>query len=158
MTWTPPKTDWVTGNLVAASNLNEIGADLAYLLTPNSFLVNENTGTYTTTSTTAVNVGANYSVSITTYGGHLVVGASGILSMSAGTGFLVIDIDGTDVTMYQTANANADYRGFFSFILPKMALLAGLHTVSLQFYVNNVANTATITKTYAPLIFWGIEL
>ena len=31
MAWTTPKTDWATGDLVAANELNEVGEDLQYL-------------------------------------------------------------------------------------------------------------------------------
>ena len=33
MAWTTPKTDWETGELVAASDMNEIGENLAVLKT-----------------------------------------------------------------------------------------------------------------------------
>jgi hypothetical protein len=162
MAWTAPRT-WTNNELVDATIMNaHVRDNLSYLLNPSSFFVSENTGTYTTNSPTAVNVGANYSKIITTNGGPILIGFQGIVSIgTAGAQFayLGLSIDsGAMIPVNYTGTQSTNYAGYLSFSYLYNSLAAGSHTFALQWYVT-ASTTGTITKLAAvPLLFWGIEL
>lgn len=162
MAWTSPRT-FTTGELITAAMLNvHIRDNLNYLLSRNLFYVLEATSTYTTTSTTFTAVNATYNKTVTTSGGTVVISASGILSISAGIVVtqIGVSVDGgapTAYNTYSTTNANADYRGQFSLIVYITGLSAASHTFNLQ-WLTAATTTATLTKTYAPLVYAGWEV
>lgn len=162
MVWTP-LVAWNDNQLVDANTMNlQVKDNLAYLLSPNRFFVSENSGTYTTTSITAANVGANYSKTITTYGGPILIGFQGIVSIgTAGAQFayLGLSIDSGAMTPCNyTGTQSTNYAGYLSFSYLYNSVAAGSHTFALQWYVT-ASTTGTITKLAAvPLLFWGIEL
>src|SRR5689334_15175635 len=98
-TWANAKENWIAGELVLATDMNLIGNDLNWLKTPPTanYLVNQGSD-YTTTSTSFVNVdGTNLSLTITTAGGNVLIGFSGVVSnTTVGTvTYLDVEIDGT---------------------------------------------------------------
>lgn len=160
MAFTTPRT-WVTGELITASIMNtHIRDNLLYLISRNLFYVLESTSTYTTTSTTFTAVHANFSKTVTTSGGTVVLYLSGILSSSASVAtYIGVSVDGatpTNYNYYQTANANADYRGHFSLVIYVTGLSAASHSFNVQW--QTASGTATITKTYAPFTYAGWEV
>lgn len=130
----------------------------------------DQTADYTTTSTSFADVdSANLSASVTTSGGAMLIGFSGVMLSGAASNayraFLDVSIDGTRVggddgliSHYGVYTANA------SFVVVTAALSAASHVIKLQWKVSNVANTTTMyagAGTSAADIhprFWGIEL
>lgn len=153
MPWNGVKTR-VEGEPVLAADENTYYNDnLLYLLAPNSFEVVENSGTYTTTSATLVDVHANYSKNIVTFSGYLTIYVTVDISTSVpGTGncVIVVDVDGTDYIIHSSTGG---YEGSW---LRRIELAAGAHTVKLQFR-NDGVRTTTIDKTWTPLIFGAVD-
>ncbi len=95
MAWTTPKTDWSTGELVAASDLNTIGENLAALR-------NLGKAAYTTSEDIVADTrdfthidGDNLNLTITTAGGDVLVHFHGsIILARAYSVFLDIEVDG----------------------------------------------------------------
>ena len=76
MAWTTPKTDWATGELVSADDLNAIGENLALLRNPPTALgtlpVRVETG-----SAVYIDVHSNFNLELTTTGGDVLAVFSG---------------------------------------------------------------------------------
>ncbi len=76
MTWTAPKTDWTTGELIAADDMNAIGENLAALNNQKATAIYTTTESIfaTSSSRSFVDVdSANLSLTITTTGGDVMV-------------------------------------------------------------------------------------
>lgn len=96
MAWTTPKTDWATGELVAASDLNAIGENMAALVAPP-------TAVYTTTADIAFSASTeftdvdsdNLNLTISTNGGDVLVHFHGSMSQYDNRWFsLDVEVDG----------------------------------------------------------------
>lgn len=146
--WSSPKT-WAVGELVTAALLNaHLRDNLDFLKTPPTaaYILNE-TGDYTTTSTSFVNVDvAKLTLSITTAGGDVLIGFCGSILESAGTVFFDVDIDGTrtagDDGICTVTASSSTARTNATFFKLVQGLAPGLHLFKLQWKVN--AGTATL--------------
>ncbi|MCY4018070.1 MAG: hypothetical protein OXG39_01555 [Chloroflexi bacterium] len=140
MAWTTPKTDWSTGELVAASDLNAIGDNLAALR-------NLGKAAYTTTEDIvadnrdfALIDSNNLNLTITTTGGDVLVHFHGsITQVSHKSVFLDIEIDGASIggvdgTFVNQLIWNKNYtaRSLLSFTRLIQNLSAGSHIFKLQ--------------------------
>jgi hypothetical protein len=152
MAWTTPKTDWANNDLVAASNLNDIGNNLAALKAPPTalFVANESSD-YTTTSTTFVNVdgtSGKFFLTITTTGGDVLVGFSGTVMSSGGSIFFDVEVDGArtagDDGLMAASPASSSARTAVTFFKLIQGLAAGSHNFKLQWKENVGAGTATL--------------
>ncbi|MCY4071253.1 MAG: hypothetical protein OXG60_08130 [Chloroflexi bacterium] len=95
MAWTTPKTDWETGALVSPGDLNAVSENLAEL-----DRVRKTIAAHTTkadisipNSSTFVDIGNNFNLTITTAGGDVLVHFHG--TVTAHDFKLDLDIDGT---------------------------------------------------------------
>ena len=81
MAWTTPKTDWATGELVAASDINAVGENLAALKQPStaSYVTPEDISGDTNNVFRDVD-GTNLNLTITTTGGDVIVHFEGVLA------------------------------------------------------------------------------
>ena len=138
MAWTTPKTDWETGELVAASDMNAIGENLAALQHPA-------TAAYTTTAhidkyaREFADVDSdNLNLTITTTGGDVLVHLHGLVELrDRQTARIDVEVDGTrqggdDGIARIYAERDANERENTSFTRLIQNLNAGSHTFKLQ--------------------------
>lgn len=156
MAWNAPKIDWATGNLVAASDLNDIGNNLAYLKSPPSaqYVLNE-ASNYTTTSGSLVDIDATIgklALQVTPAGTDVMVHFHGTfahgtsdriwLEVAVGTGSppsSFVAVGGDNGVIFQTVS------GFqtLSFTRLVTGLTPGtLYTFKMQW--RTIASTATL--------------
>jgi hypothetical protein len=150
-TWAAAKENWIAGNLVLATDMNLIGNDLNWLKAPPTanYVLNQGSD-YTTTSSSFVNVdGTNLSLAITTAGGNVLIGFSGVVGNNtlAAVVYLDVDIDGAgrfagDDGIVAIQHSVAGHMYNASFVVLKTGLVAGLHTFKLQWKVQ--AGTGTL--------------
>ncbi len=156
MTWTTPRT-WVTNELVTADVLNEhVRDNLNALKAPPtaSYILGTS---YSTTSTTYVNVDStNLALTITTTGGDVVVGfnGAGVMAVLGNSGYLTVSMDNVNVAgaygiTFLTSSAVVPIS--FAFLLRDLS--PGVHTFRLQWKVSG--STATL---YATGEFWVREM
>ncbi|MCY3831993.1 MAG: hypothetical protein OXG85_03180 [Chloroflexi bacterium] len=133
MAWTTPKTDWKTGELVAASDMNAIGENLAVLrnLGSASYITTERISklghTYTDVDS------ENLNLSITTSGGDVLVGFSGSLTRNNDNScHLDIDVDGVSQggVISQGVPGHSVYSVSFTRMI--QGLSAGSHSFKLR--------------------------
>jgi len=138
MAWTTPKTDWETGALIAASDMNEVGENLATLKNPA-------TAVYTTTEEITVlhapefaDVdGDNLNLSITTAGGDVLVHLHGTGRRRSGDTDCDFDIDvdgnrqGGDKGILSTRLYSYYHDLSFTHLIQNLS--AGNHTFKLQY-------------------------
>ncbi len=148
MAWTTPKTDWTTGELVAASDLNAIGDTDNFLFNgwAGDRYVRNNGSNWTTTSTSYVDVDAtNLASTITTNGGDVLVIFTGNVQNSAVAGCrMALDIDGTTteaITLVNPYNTGKHVNMSFAYLIT--GLSAGSHTIKLR-WRNITASTMTL--------------
>ncbi len=154
MAWTTPKTDWATGDLVAASNLNEIGDNFNALMTRlengASSSIDRSTN-YSTGSATWLDVDAtegNFKHTITTSGGNVLVGFTGTFGYGSGTSRIMgldLNIDGSryagdDGIVSHRFESDVNTVSFTALIT---GLSAGEHIFKLQWAV--LASSTTFT-------------
>ena len=156
MAWTTPKTDWTTGNLVAASDLNAMGDNLVFVkdrldATTHQYLLDE-VSNYTTTSTSFVDVDStNLSFSITTNGGDVICSFYGEVAVSSSSNRTInfnIAVDGTPQVSENGLVGiigKDSNRLWFSFVYIITGLTAGTYDISLQWKIN--ASTAILHAT-----------
>lgn len=147
---------WLSGAAISLANLNRINNTLDYLHVPPYVNVREDSGTYVTSSTSPVNVGVNFTVTIDTEGGHILIGVGGLLKIntpSAYVEYLGLSLDGSFVKLFSTDIGRA-----FDKTHLWVAPAAGSHTIALQYYVNNASAIATLDKADTPLYLWALEL
>ena len=131
MAWTTPKTDWETGELVAASDMNEIGENLATLKQPA-------TAVYTTTENITdrsrnsfADVDSNFNLTLITTGGDVMVHFHG--SLSYGDRKFDVEVDGSrigDSNHGLWSTHPHDYQVSLTHLI--QGLSAGSHTFKLQ--------------------------
>ena len=136
MAWTTPKTDWETGELVAASDMNAIGENVAALKQ-----VSENVAVYTTTANASLGSSDfadvdsdDLNLTITTTGGDVLVHFHG--SVYGGI-YLDIAVDGSrlggnDGILRNHHHRNGSETSLLSFTRLIQNLSAGSHTFKLQ--------------------------
>ncbi|MCY4072223.1 MAG: hypothetical protein OXG60_13075 [Chloroflexi bacterium] len=141
MAWTTPKTDWSTGELVAAADLNSIGDNLAALR-------NLGKAAYTTTKDIVSNTrnfthidGDNLNLTITTTGGDVLVHFHGSIGLWDGQSvFLDIEVDGSRLGgndgllrhQFVNVSGSAQVANLVSFTRLIQNLSPGSHTFKLQ--------------------------
>ena len=160
MAWTTPKTNWTTGELVAASDMNNIGENLAALKQPA-------TAVYTTTADVQINSGTfvdvdsdNLNLTITTTGGDVLVHFHGSVHLGRREGvYFDVDVDGTRqggvdgiLRSYFYADKSGDVYEAMSFNRLIQNLSAGSHTFKLQWKTRG----SILLKTGAQ--FWVREI
>lgn len=158
MVFTTPRT-WVTNELVTAAMLNEqIRDNLSYLLTPASFFITSS-ATLTTTSSSYANVTGLVSSSITTYGGHFLMGISGFVNATTGQVDIAMAHDGANEIVVHRSNSSV----YFAGVALKASLAAGAHTFSARWRQSG-GGTATMRGAdnagvaYGQIVFWGLEI
>jgi len=172
-TWTTPAT-WSNSVLVDATDLNtNVRDNMDYLFTrPRTVSNSDAAANVTTTSTSFTDVdgaGSEFTISVATNGGRLMIGFVGALVVAGGVttyrGYLDVDVDGARlggddglVLFYYP------YSGNVSFVVVTGVLSVATHTVKLQWKTNNVANTltcymgaGTASANMHPQ-FWAIEV
>ncbi len=157
MAWTTPKTDWETGELVAASDMNAIGENLAARR-------NLAIAAYTTTASTRMDArnfsdvdSDNLSLTITTTGGDVLVHFHGMVYVGSRNAVSFdLDVDGTRQggndgigRMYAT---NSNVQTLLSFTRLIQGLSAGSHTFNLKCKSNGAINLAAGAQ------FWVREI
>lgn len=147
--------------------VNNIQGNINYLLAPNYFSYYEKaTVSYSTTSTTAVDVHENLTKTITMNGGHLLLIISGNFYVTSASyyGYLDIAIDGTRIGhstsgFFVTGQTLTDWRARFltTYLVPAETVGTGSKQVKLQWWVSG--GTAYLTAQLgAPLYFIGVEI
>ena len=162
MAWTTPKTDWETGELVAASDLNAVGENLAALR-------NRVRAAYTTTEdiTTALESefedidGDNLNLTIKTSGGDVLVHFDGSIKPSL-HGDLSFDVNvdgvrlgGNDGILPFRNHYKGSEISVVSFTRLIQNLGAGSHVFKLQCKRKNASMSVTL---YAGAQFWVREI
>ena len=163
MAWTPLKTDWTTGELVTAEDMNAVGENLRILRTLES-------AAYTTLSN--INARAsfftdvdsdNLSLTITTTGRDVLVHFHGSVWRSGrnsrdGNGYYDVDVDGirlgNDNGLLSTMLQEPSKAVSFTHLI--QGLGAGSHTFKLQW--KNVVNHHTYQNLRAGAHFWVREI
>lgn len=151
-TWTTPAT-WANSVLVDATQLNtHIRDNMDYLFTrPRSVNTVNAAADYTTSSTSFVDVdgtGAltDFTLSVTTTGGRLLVGFVGTINVSSSyRGYLDVEIDGVRIGG-DDGLFNFGYSVFAlpcSFVAMTDVLSVGTHAVKLQWKTYNAASVLT---------------
>jgi hypothetical protein len=171
-TWTDPKS-WVTGELVTAADLNTYLRDnLLFLRNVTSFNHVEVDATYSTTSTTWVDIDATQlSLTVATHGGVLLLGAEMAVAMSNGLERAHFDVtlNGTrlggshgllahDVVHNAYIFASDPLVVSFQHFIP--ALPAGTHTLTLQWFRQGGSPTISLADTASggiPVQFYAME-
>lgn len=158
MVWTTPQT-W-TAALVTVAEFNEqIRDNLDALKDPPSdkYLVNEGSD-YSTSSTSYVNVDAtDLALTITTFGGDIVVHFHGTVNNSGAGSYFDVDVDGVryggDDGIIRVIGGIGSQTSATSFTILIEGLSAASHTFTLQWRV--VGGTATM---YAGAGTSGLDL
>ena len=143
MAWTTPKTDWTTGELVSASDMNAIGENLAALRSLSATVaVYTTTGDIQIDSNTFVDVDSdNLNLTITTAGGDVLVHFHGSVHLNRREGgYFDVDIDGAHQggndgilrIYFSPPRDNGDAYKTVSFTRLIQNLSAGSHTFKLQ--------------------------
>lgn len=139
MAWTTPKTNWATGELVTAQDMNAVGENLATLKVPPT-VAHITTAELLTAGSTTNFVDAdsdNLSLTISTSGGDELAHFDCMVSATRNVAlylYLDIEIDGNrlgDEFGIALARANQNRHGH-SFTRLIQGLNAGSHTLKLQ--------------------------
>lgn len=153
MAWTTPKTNWDTGELVAASDMNAIGENLAALDT-----VRETVAAYTTTADISDplrnsfgDVDSNFNLTLTTAGGDVLMHFEA--RVYVGDRRFDVEVDGSRIGHSDNGiwRSHSDDR-YVCFTRLIQGLGAGSHTFKLQ---SKGPNDRTL---YAGAQFWVREI
>lgn len=134
MAWTTPKTDWTTGELVSASDMNAVNENLAALKNPAtaSFTTTADIVTPNNNRTFDDIDSDNLNLTITTTGGDVLIHFHGPFT----SGFIIIDVEVDGTRRGDTNNGmvttDNDRWHFVSFTRLIQGLNAGSHTFKLQ--------------------------
>lgn len=158
MAWTTPKTNWTTGELVTAQDMNAVGANLAVLKDPATALYVTSADAYAAIATFADIDSTNLSLEITTAGGDVLVHFCGVMKgkYSSIDIYLDIDVDG---------NRLGGDKGILAVWMPRQHqvvsfsrliqnLSAGSHTFKLQWKNDGLNGTYLIAGAQ----FWVREI
>lgn len=146
MAWTTPKT-WGTEVLTSSDMNTYVSDNLTYLedtIEGLARLTKTTTSTYSTTSTSFVNIdGAETVISITTSGRHVLVSATGRMTNIPESGVVVLQllIDGTAV--FQRAVSGAYVNNEIVYIAT--GLSAGAHTFRLQYRTTGTSSISYVS-------------
>ena len=134
MAWTTPKTDWATGELVTAEDMNAVGENLAALAAPVSASF-RTTQRYERYTNNYVDIDSdNLSLTITTTGRAVLAHFHGYVYGAAGatlTTYIAVDVDGTRYVGMGSALEDNYYTPMvFTLLLEDLS--AGPHTFKMQ--------------------------
>lgn len=168
MPWNTPNTSWVDNQIVGASDMNEIGENLNYLLAqPNDYYNVNEASNYQTTGTTFADVDTtDLGLTITTNGGDVLIGFQGsFVGSTTLIGYLDVEIDGVrdggdDGYIEFVVTTTTDQSG--AFVRLKTGLSAASHTFKLQWKTSTgtltmYAGAGTATHDIHPQ-FWVKEV
>ncbi len=152
MAWTTPKTNWTTGELVSAGEMNAVSENLAEL-----DRVRKTVAVHTTKddiaiphSNTFVDIDSNFNLTITTAGGDVLVHFHGVVVN--GPFRIDVEVDGTrlghDEYGLRRGEPNHELLNFTHLV---QNLSAGSHTFKLQ-----GRNHRTTLRSHAQ--FWVREI
>lgn len=162
MAWSGVKTVVAGEPILIEDHNSYVNNNLLYLLTPNQFRVVDTSSSYNSTSTSYTNVNAALAKSITMHGGHLLVGASGVLSTGnpAIEVNLAVAIDGWyDILIARVGNGISGGAVQISILLDASLVPAGAHYISLRFKTTNASYAVTFAgNANPPIHFWGVEI
>ena len=134
MAWTTPKTDWETGELVAASDMNAVGENLAALKAPATAVYTSTEDIAVPNHSTFTDIDSNkFNLTITTTGGDVLVNFDG--ASTANDFHIDVEVDGTrqgDVNHGLRRGGAYAHNEFVSFTRLIQNLSAGSHTFKLQ--------------------------
>ena len=160
MAWTTPKTDWTTGELVTAADMNAVGENLAALRHPSTAVA-----AYTTTENISLNSesefvdvdSTNLNLTITTAGGDVMVQFHGSVQLFGRRyAYFDIEVDGNrqgDTSgILNTYVHDARNHHIVSFVRLLQNLRAGSHTVKLQY------KTISSVTLFTGAQFWVREI
>ena len=159
--WTTPKSDYLTGDLVSAAEMNNIGKNLGFLKDPPTAQYTLNEGSdYTTTSTSFVDVdggGTELELTIETAGGDVLIGFVGAIGMGTNKDiYLDIDVDGArlggsdGIAQAHDRVGTGSGTGIFPIGLCVLVenLTPGSHTFKLQWRVSAGTGTLYAVNSY----------
>ena len=158
MTWTTPKTDWTSDDLVAARDMNAIGENLATLKNPSTAAYLTAEQIFADTNGDFLDVDStNLSLTITTSGGDVMVHFDGVLQRHSGRdtdNCFDIDVDGNrqggEDGLMRTRIHGTRINESFSRLIRNLS--AGSHTFKLQW--RNWENV----RIYPGAQFWVREI
>lgn len=148
-TWTNPTT-WIDGYLMGASAMNIYVRDnMNALMNPNNFVL-QGLAAFSTTATTLATL---TSTALVVQGGGpvLVAGQLPLQVSNSHSALVVIDIDGTQQTIY-SGQANGGSYGIVPFNTLWTGLSVASHTVSVKWKVDAGNQTATTTGANLPVV------
>lgn len=154
-------TNLATGDLVTETEYDKIKNNFDYILLPNGEqILHSEAGTYTTTSTSFVDIDAtDLSIDITTYGGRILIYLQCLAESSANVLYFDFTVDGTRVGQAFTAglcalSANKQWVTVFA-IVDKTA---DTYTIVPQ-WRQSAAGTGTIqSSSTIPVNFGAFEI
>lgn len=160
--------DLTTGDLVTEADMDALRGNLEYLLDPNHQLIRRDAGTYSTTSTSFVDVDpTNLALTLETHGGPVLVSLTGAGSMNSIGALTYFDVEvdgvragsssasGAGLIAYTSPAASTQQNVSFSFLVTGLA--AGTHTFKLQWRVSSTT-TYLYANTNNPAHFSAIEV
>mgnify|MGYP005849436023 CR=1 FL=1 len=147
MPWTTPKT-WAVGAILPAAELNTYLRDNTNeLKTPPTAAI-EQTVTYSTTSTTYVDINAALNLSIVTNGGRLLVVARFTASLSSGSSYdIKWQLNGSDIEG-AFSNSVVQFPGQCT-VFWTGTLAAGTHAIKPQW---RSPAAATLSTTFQSIV------
>jgi hypothetical protein len=172
MAWVTPKTDYLTGDLVTAQEMNNIGTNLDWLKNEGDGYTLDEASDYSTTSTSFVDIDAtNLALTITTEGGDVLIGVNLTLYRSGSADNVYIDVHesvsnarlGGDDGMAATYVENTIPSRQIGFVWLAEGLSAGSHTFKLQWKTRvgteqKIASGAGISDKDLHPQFWVREV
>ena len=169
-TWTSPVT-WNPGQVVAASDLNtQLRDNLIYLFTrPQSVVKRDNGASYTTTSTSFVDIdGTNLKITFTISGSAVLLGFTGVLGIASPDTQFDLLVDGARYASVGSDGLAAmqtpsGYPFGITLVGLVTGLAAGQHTFKIQ-WKNLTGGTSTLFagngtsgQDFIPT-FWAVEV
>lgn len=148
MAWTTPKT-W-TNVLSSAADFNEQIRDnlLALKQPPTAHYEANESSDYNTFSTTYANIDSDWSFTVTTHGGDVLIGLAAVASTIGAFALLDVVVDGTRIannTSGGIRRIELSSGGNVSFLRWIRGLSAGSHTFTLQWkHSSGGVNSATM--------------
>ncbi len=150
---------WSPGEIPTAADFNSyLNDNLDYLLNPNKVDIVQNTGTYTATSTTLVNIDPSLVTSITTNGGPLLVGFSGLVyATTTAEVIIAVALDGVQTVLATATNGVNDARAYMHGLV-MLTPAAGAHSIALQWRCTTSVALNFNKAGVMPLRFWAVEI
>jgi len=166
MAWSA-MNELTAGDLVTEADMDAIRGNIEYLLTPNSEVIKrDNSGNYTTSSTSWVDVDAtNLKITLTTNGGHVLVTFTAAVLNDTTIQDVYLDLD-VDATRFSTADNglavavdSVALEQTLAFAVLVEGLAAGSHDFKIVWKVqaNNGSMLSNETASLMPM-FCAVEV